>query len=245
MGLFVILQDAFFGTNSRIFYANIPEKYKHIDFTPPKSVAEEAGRGLELRREQTGDKAGLTPSEAGKEGIGSGVQRAVNLKNRNTVSPEVIRKMVGFFARHSKNIAKARKLKTRAEQVKSNMYVSDLLWGGAPGERWANKVKKQMDKADEESSKKAASKVMSRLRIARNVASRALLDEVKKLIDKAISKIEDLNDEIEKAQDQGLSPDRLWRERDRHIQEIDNLIKGAKATGLAGADSLENPYGRR
>lgn len=134
----------------------VPKKYKDIDFKPPKSVAEAAERALELRREQEGDKAGLTTEEAGEEGIGSGVQRAVNLKNRDTVSPETINDMVGFFARFEDNIAKARKLKTREEQIDSNMYVSDLLWGGEPGEKWANKIKEKMEAADEKAKEKEA-----------------------------------------------------------------------------------------
>jgi hypothetical protein len=143
--------------------ANVPKKYEHIDFKPPQGVADAAERGLELRKEQSGDKAGLTAEEASEQGIGSGVQRATNLKNRTNVSPEVIGQMVGFFARHGKNIAKARKLTTKEEQLKSNMYVSDLLWGGEPGERWANKVKEQMEAADEkEKNASLASRVASR-----------------------------------------------------------------------------------
>lgn len=132
--------------------AGVPKKYEHIDFKPPKSVADEAKRGLEMRREQDdSDKGGLSHSEADKAGVGSGVQRAVNLKNRDELSPETIKRMVGFFSRHKKNIQKARKLKTRAEQLDSAMYVSDLLWGGESGERWANKIKRQMETADKES----------------------------------------------------------------------------------------------
>ena len=150
--------------------ADVPAKYEHIDFTPPQGVADAAERGLELRREQTGDKAGLTPAEAAEEGIGSGVQRAVNLKNRDTISPEVIGQMVGFFARHGKNIAKARKLKTREEQIDSNMYVSDLLWGGEPGEKWANRIKDMMEAADEkEKQSKAARRIAERILEGKNL----------------------------------------------------------------------------
>ena len=64
-------------------------KYDHIDFTPLKNVADEAAKGLKYRRKANpSDRGGLTPEEAGKQGIGSGVQRAVNLKNRDEVSPE-------------------------------------------------------------------------------------------------------------------------------------------------------------
>lgn len=145
--------------------ANVPEKYQHIDFKPPQGVADEAEKGLEYRKKQGADKAGLTTEEAGEQGIGSGVQRAVNLKNRVNVSPEVIGKMVGFFARHEKN-------KDIAEEHegtpwKDKGYVSWLLWGGDAGKTWAEKVKAQIDSADEKAKKTSS-------RIARDVLTRTL-----------------------------------------------------------------------
>lgn len=123
-------------------------KYDHIDFRPPKSVADAAAKGLEYRGRQKGDKAGLTPEEASKQGIGSGVQRAVNLKNRDELSPETVRKMDRFFSRHQKN--KKVEPEHRGEPWKDNGYVSWLLWGGDPGKNWATKVVRQMERADEE-----------------------------------------------------------------------------------------------
>ena len=79
----------------------VPKKYEHIDFKPPQSVANAAERGLEYRRRS--GKGGLSSQEAGKQGIGSGVQRAVNLKNRNNIAPETFSMMSGFFSRHEKN----------------------------------------------------------------------------------------------------------------------------------------------
>lgn len=131
----------------------VPEKYKHINFKPPESVANQAEKGLEYRKKS--GKGGITNEEAGKQGIGSGVQRAVNLKNRTNVSPKVIKQMVAFFSRHEKN-------KSIAEENKSTPwedagYVAWLLWGGDSGRSWAEKVLRQMEAADEkEKQKKAA-----------------------------------------------------------------------------------------
>lgn len=122
-------------------------KYDHIDFKPPASVAKAAEKGLEYRKRQGEDKAGLTPGEASKEGIGSGVQRAVNLKNRDEISPEVIRQMNGFFSRHEKN--KSVDPKYEGEPWKDKGYVAWLLWGGDPGKAWVAKVLKQMESADQ------------------------------------------------------------------------------------------------
>lgn len=78
------------------------KRYQHIDFKPPESVAKAAERGLEYRK-RSGGKGGLSTSQAKAGGIGSGVQRAVNLKNRDTMSPETVRRMKAFFDRHEKN----------------------------------------------------------------------------------------------------------------------------------------------
>lgn len=122
--------------------------YNHIDFKPPKSVADAAAKGLDYRKKANpSDKGGLTPAEASKEGIGSGVQRATNLKNRNNISPEVIRQMSSFFARHEKNKSIAPDFKD--EPWRDKGHVSWLLWGGDPGKAWVEKVLKQMEAAEE------------------------------------------------------------------------------------------------
>jgi len=135
--------------------AAAPKKYEHIDFTPPKSVAAEAEKGLEYRKKANpSDKGGLTPAEASKQGIGSGVQRATNLKNRTNVSPEVIRQMCAFFSRHEKN--KGISPENKGTPWKDKGHVAWLLWGGDPGKTWAEKVRDQMDRADEKADKTAA-----------------------------------------------------------------------------------------
>jgi len=120
-----------------------PEKYSHIDFTPPESVQSAAERGLEIRAEASpSNRGGLTSQEAGKQGIGSGVSRASQLKRGSKVSPEVIGQMVNFFNRHE-----AYKHKHKSEP-KGKARQSWLLWGGDAGRSWANKVKRQMEAAD-------------------------------------------------------------------------------------------------
>ena len=121
-----------------------PDKYKHIDFKPPQGVAEEAAEGLEMRKEN-GGKGGLSNEQAAKAGVGSGTQRATNLKNRDEMSPDSIRRMKAFFSRHEKNI----KIKPGTAPESNRGWVAGKLWGGNSGKAWANKVCKQMDAADE------------------------------------------------------------------------------------------------
>lgn len=130
-------------------------KYDHIDFKPPKSVADTAARGLALRQKaKKSHKGGLTAGQAKKEGVGSGVQRAVNLKNRSTLSPSTVRRMLNFFNRHQKN-AKIDPGKTALTDKGKQSWD---LWGGNAGYAWARKVVRQMNAADE----KAKSKKKSR-----------------------------------------------------------------------------------
>jgi tRNA nucleotidyltransferase/poly(A) polymerase len=143
--------------------AAIPKKYEHIDFKPPQGVADAAAKGLELRRKASpSNRGGFTPAQAAEEGIGSGVQRAVNLKNRDTVSPKVIKQMVAFFARHEKN--KDVPADKKGEPWNAKGHVAWLLWGGDPGRTWAEKVRDQMEAADEKekASKKAARTMQAR-----------------------------------------------------------------------------------
>lgn len=117
---------------ARSITADVPEKYRHIDFKPPQSVADTAEKGLEYRAKASpSNKGGLTPAEASKQGIGSGVQRAVNLKNRDNTSPEVVKQMAAFFARHEKNKGVSPENKGEPWNDKGN--VSWLIWGGDPG----------------------------------------------------------------------------------------------------------------
>jgi hypothetical protein len=118
-------------------------KYDHIDFKPPKSVADAAARGLELRKKNKG-KGGLSTGQAAKEGVGSGVARAVSLKNRKNLSPSTVRRMKAFFSRHEKN-KKADKGKPLSQD---KGYISHQLWGGDAGRSWAEKICRQMDAAD-------------------------------------------------------------------------------------------------
>lgn len=129
-------------------------KYDHIDFKSPASVAQTAARGLEIRQKaKKSHKGGLITGQAAKEGVGSDVQRAVNLKNRTKMSPATVRRMLAFFQRHEKN-SKVDKGKTA---LTDKGYQVWCLWGGNPGYAWARKIVRQMDAADAKAKKSKAS----------------------------------------------------------------------------------------
>jgi len=110
-------------------------------YKPPADVARAALRGLELRRKY--GRGGLDVKQAAKHGIGSGVQRAVNLKNRDELSAETVKRMKSFFARHRKN-----KDGKNDKGEPSAGAIAWLLWGGDAGDRWSSKVVDQINKKE-------------------------------------------------------------------------------------------------
>ena len=117
--------------------SSYPEEW----FKPPVAVAKEAKRGLSLRRKYK--RGGLSTREAGALGIGSGVQRAVDLRNLENMSPKTIKRMVAFFARHRQH----KNSRTKGGKPGAGM-IAWLLWGGDAGEKWARSVLKRMEKFD-------------------------------------------------------------------------------------------------
>ena len=133
--------------------------YDGISFRPPQSVAREANLGLKYR-EKAGGKGGLTSRQAAKEGVGSGVQRAASLKYRQNQSPQTIRRMVAFFARHEEN--KKVKAEFKDTPWKDRGKVAWLLWGGDAGKKWAEKVLAQMERAEAKTKARASRRRQSR-----------------------------------------------------------------------------------
>lgn len=115
----------------------VPDKYAHIDFSPPQGVREAAQRGLDLRR------------EFGRGGTPIGIARARDLANGVTLSPGTIRRMTSYFARHA--------VDERAgwgdPANPTNGYIAWMLWGGDDGKAWAEKVAGQMDAVEREAVK--------------------------------------------------------------------------------------------
>lgn len=118
-------------------------KYKNINLKPPKQVQKAAKRGLELRKKFK--RGGLSSKQAGKLGIGSGIIRAINLANKDKLSPLTIKRMHNYFSRHRKD----KRPGWSNPNNPSNGYIAWLLWGGDPGKRWADKLVKKMKKQDD------------------------------------------------------------------------------------------------
>ena len=111
------------------------EQEKAESYVPPKEVQAAAAKGLELRRMY--ERGGLDVSEASEEGIGSGVQRATNLKNGDNISRDTIKRMRNFFSRHQANYKPNKKMPDGGPTAGT---IAWLLWGGDPGKEWADSI---------------------------------------------------------------------------------------------------------
>jgi phage I-like protein len=112
----------------------IPDKYAHIDFTPPKGAIEAAKRALEQRSKKPASQRGMTPI---------GIARARDLSNGKQLSPDTLRRMLAYFTRHEVD----KQGSTWDEYGKGRQAWDG--WGGDAGFTWSKKIVGQMDKADE------------------------------------------------------------------------------------------------
>lgn len=110
-------------------------KYDDIDFSPPDGVRKEAAKGLEWRKEYN------------RGGTAVGVARARDLSNGKSVSPETIRRMVSYFARHEVD-KKGEGWSPGEDGFPSAGRIAWALWGGDAGQAWSAKVSRSMEARD-------------------------------------------------------------------------------------------------
>lgn len=110
---------------------------EEIDLTPTDSMAAEAKRGLAWR------------DEFNRGGTEVGVARARDLANKRELSPETVRRMISYFARHEVD-KEAEGFRQGEEGYPSAGRIAWALWGGDAGQTWANAKGRQMDRIDEE-----------------------------------------------------------------------------------------------
>lgn len=129
----------------------VAQKYEHIEFTPPQGVQTQAQKGLDYRE------------KFGRGGTAVGVARARDLSNGKNLSPQTLRRMKSYFARHAVDSQGANWANASDP---SAGYVAWLLWGGDAGKSWCEKVCNQMDSADgKETSSTPAVRVLASKRI--------------------------------------------------------------------------------
>ena len=113
--------------------------YGDMDFQPPEGAREEAERGLEWRREY------------GRGGTEVGVARARDISNGANLSPDTVRRMVSYFARHAVD-EQGEGWRPGEDGFPSAGRIAWALWGGDPGRTWAESMAERMDIRDREGS---------------------------------------------------------------------------------------------
>lgn len=97
-----------------------------VTLIPPQVVADNAAKGLALRK------------QFGRGGTEIGLSRAEELVARTELSPHTIKRMISYFARHEVD---KRGKNYGNEQNPSAGHIAWLLWGGDEGRAWAVEMK--------------------------------------------------------------------------------------------------------
>jgi hypothetical protein len=146
-----------------------------VDTVPTQAMATEAERALNWRREHN------------RGGTDVGVARAVQLKNRQRLSPNTVRRMASYFARHEVD-KEATGFRRGEEGYPSAGRIAWGLWGGDPGQRWAERKVKELDRESEKADEIMALQPATVL----DTKQREVSERITKALEK---KVEDHNEE--------------------------------------------------
>lgn len=108
---------------------------EEIDLTPTESMANEAQKGLDWKK------------DGADGGTSVGLARARQLVNKQELSPSTVRRMHSFFSRHEVD-KKGEGFHPGEPGYPSNGRVAWALWGGDPGQTWARAKCKTLDRLE-------------------------------------------------------------------------------------------------
>ena len=116
-----------------------------IDLKPTEEMAANAARGLELREKH------------GRGGTAVGVARARDISNRKNLSPDTVRRMNSYFARHAVD------KQGEGWGKDSAGYIAWLLWGGDAGRAWAKRKSRELENKQENAMSEIGKQIAERL----------------------------------------------------------------------------------
>jgi len=184
-----------------------------IDTKPPKTVADNARRALEVR-------AGKPESERGMTAVG--LARARDLANRVSLSEDTIRRMLAYFERHQSD----KEGSTWDEQGKG--WQAWNGWGGDDGWTWA---RRKVEEFNRERERKAARKSCG-CGCGSGISQKALWDEAAPAFGGILTKAsrEDAEDEFEDITDEEREiASSVSKVLDRQAQKVIEKINAAGA----------------
>ena len=114
-------------------------KGEEIDLTPTQAMANRARKGLEWRQ------------KFGRGGTRVGVIRANQLVKRQELSPDVVKRMRSFHARHAVDLEAPKNQlgNESADGYPGAGLIASHLWGYLEGQDFADRKVKQINKIDE------------------------------------------------------------------------------------------------
>tara|TARA_Y100001963_G_scaffold92077_1_gene126808 strand:- start:672 stop:1043 length:372 start_codon:yes stop_codon:yes gene_type:complete len=112
-------------------------KGESIDTKPTQAMQANAIKGLELRKEH------------GRGGTLVGVRRANQIKNREYLSPETVRRMKAYFDRHAVDLEAPKNNDPNADGYPGAGLIAWYLWGGDEGYSWSKRLVGEMNQIDE------------------------------------------------------------------------------------------------
>jgi hypothetical protein len=116
-------------------YASEPEA--RASYTPTGAMRDEARRGLEWRE------------EFGRGGTAVGVARARDISNGRELPLDTVARMVSYFARHEVD-KEAEGFRPGEEGFPSAGRIAWALWGGDPGQEWADEILDSFEEEEED-----------------------------------------------------------------------------------------------
>lgn len=122
----------------------LTEEIAESRFVPPQGAADEAQQALDWIDEHGRDEA----EGATEEGLARARQIVEHVEDDEPMSPEFVKEISAFFARHSGNEDIAEEYE--GEPWKDNGYLSWLLWGGDPAKSWADSLADRIDEVEDE-----------------------------------------------------------------------------------------------
>ena len=112
-------------------------KGESIHTRPTQAMKANAIKGLELRKEH------------GRGGTLVGVRRANQIKNREYLSPETVRRMKAYFDRHAVDLEAPKNNDPNADGYPGAGLIAWYLWSGDEGYSWSKRLVGEMNQIDE------------------------------------------------------------------------------------------------
>lgn len=101
-------------------------------YIPTKAMQDEAVKALQWKK------------QGRKGGTSVGFGRARQLRNRQALSPEIVKKMYSFFRRHEVD-KQADGFYSNSKKYPSPGRVAWALWGGDAGYQWSRKIRNKIN----------------------------------------------------------------------------------------------------